>query len=237
LEHLAHRAPRSTATFTRLNERYIRTCGYCLAASAVAHAVGLLIAWPNKPPAAPPQVIRPAPTFIIDVPYEIEIPPLPAAAQAAPAPVKREVRYEPEPIVGPETAPAEAVPEPAPVLRIPTAEESAVMAGSLEPAPGMPEAFVAFDTPPERLLEVKPEYPTLAIEAHSQGVVLVVVTIDETGRVIEATVVSSNVIVPLEEAALKAARATPFRPAKQRDVPVKARVVLPFRFALTEAKE
>jgi TonB family protein len=128
------------------------------------------------------------------------------------------------------------VSEPAPALRIPAAEEHAVI-GSLEPTGGVHEAFIAFDTPPERLLEVKPEYPTLAIEAHSQGVVLVMVTIDETGRVIEAVVVSSNVIAPLEAAAVKAARATPFRPAKQRDVPVKARVVLPFRFALTETEE
>jgi protein TonB len=238
LEHLAHRAPRSTATFTRLNERYVRTCGYCLGASAAVHVLCLMFALPNRPPAlAESQVLRAAPTFIIDVPYEIDIPPLSPSPLAKPVRAQPAVKVEPEPILAVETIPREPVAAPvAPALRIPAAEEGAVL-GSLEPVASMPEAFVAFDTPPERLLEVKPEYPTLAIEAHSQGVVLVLVTIDETGKVIETTVVSSNVIAPLEEAAMKAARATPFRPAKQRDVPVKARVVLPFRFALTGAEE
>jgi TonB family protein len=235
MEHLAHRAPRSTATFTRLNERYVRTCAYCLAISAGVHLVCLNFVLPVTQADHPP-AMRAAPTFIIDVPYEIEIPPVAAVEASAPAPAKREVRIEPEPILVPDAATPEPAPAPAPVLRIPASEEHAVL-GSLAPPAGGQEAFVAFDTPPERLLEVRPEYPTLAIEAHSQGVVLVLVTIDETGKVIEAVVVSSNVIVPLEEAAIKAARATPFRPAKQRDVPVKARVVLPFRFALTEAKE
>ena len=86
------------------------------------------------------------------------------------------------------------------------------------------------------LSEIEPDYPELAIEARSEGTVFVQVTIDETGKVIEAVVVKSDVISALEQAALKAAKATPFRPAKQRDVPVTSRVVLPFRFRLkTEA--
>jgi protein TonB len=104
--------------------------------------------------------------------------------------------------------------------------------GTTGPPAGGPGSFVAFDTPPQRLSEIEPEYPELAIAARSQGTVLVQVTIDETGKVIEAVVVQSDVISLLEHAALKAAKATPFRPAKQRDVPVSSRVVLPFRFRL-----
>jgi periplasmic protein TonB len=99
-------------------------------------------------------------------------------------------------------------------------------------APAGGSAFVAFDTPPQRLSEIEPEYPEVAIAARSQGTVLVLITIDETGTVTDAVVIKSDVISALEAAALKAAKATPFRPAKQRDVPVVSRVVLPFRFKL-----
>ena len=104
--------------------------------------------------------------------------------------------------------------------------------GSGVPAGTGQDAFVAFDTPPQRLSEIEPDYPDLAIDARSQGTVLVLVTIDETGRVTDAVVIKSDVISVLDQAAIKAAKATPFRPAKQRDVPVTSRVVLPFRFKL-----
>ncbi len=106
-----------------------------------------------------------------------------------------------------------------------------------EPSSAVPSSpgpeFVAFDSPPEPIRTVKPSYPELARETHAEGIVYVRVTVDETGRVVEATVVQSDAIPSLEEAALAAAKAWEFRPAKQRDVPVKARIVLPFRFRLS----
>jgi len=58
------------------------------------------------------------------------------------------------------------------------------------------------------------------------------VTIDETGRVIAARVVKSTTIQSLNEAAREAAMGWLFTPAKQRDVPVKARIIIPFEFTL-----
>lgn len=170
----------------------------------------------------------------------------------APAPPVRVPEREPPPKVEEPPQPKEGkiTPKPQPVATAPATGDTVVSAdvgvgaiGGGE-SPGLdggtagsgegsaPPSFVAFDTPPERLSEIEPEYPELAIEARSQGTVLVQVTIDETGRVIEAVVVQSDVISFLEQAAIKAAKATPFRPAKQRDVPVPSRVVLPFRFRL-----
>ena len=221
MEHVSHRAPRSTATFTRQNETYVRTCLLCLAISAGVHAVYLLT---GRGPSSRPYVYRDSPIQVLEIPFEFEVPP------ALPEVPKEAVPKSVTP-VEPEVAESEEAPEPEP-LPVPIPTPPALTPGTAFLPPAMDGAFVAFDTPPERLLEVKPEYPEIGVEAHSQGTVLVQVTIDETGKVIDAVVLQSDVIFALDEACLKAARATPFRPAKQRDVPVKARVVLPFRFAL-----
>lgn len=96
------------------------------------------------------------------------------------------------------------------------------------PAP----AFVAFDAPPEPVFMVKPEYPRLAREAGIEGTVIVKVVVSETGKVIEASVVSSDVISDMENTALRAARRCLFEPAKQGSKTVKATVVIPFEFRL-----
>jgi protein TonB len=183
----------------------------------------------------------------------LDLPPsLAARPPDAPAPPVRAPRREPIPVADEHPQPSEKriTPKPQPVAPVPATEDTVVtspgggaasgggedqgpIGGSTGTSAGPgSDFFVAFDTPPQRLVEIEPEYPDLAIEARSQGTVLVLVTIDETGRVIEAAVVQSDVISLLEQAALKAAKATPFRPAKQRDVPVISRVVLPFRFRL-----
>jgi protein TonB len=222
MEHASHhRAGRSTATFTRLNETYVRTCLLCLAVSAGVHALYLLI---GRGPSSRPYVFRDSAIQVIEIPFEFEVPP-------APPEVKRQEIPESLTPVEPEVVETLTPLEP-PSLEPPPFTPPVVEPGAAVLPPAMDGGFVAFDTPPERLLEVKPDYPALGVEAHSQGTVIVQVTIDETGRVVDAVVLQSDVIAALEDACLKAARATPFRPAKQRDVPVKSRVVLPYRFAL-----
>jgi protein TonB len=183
----------------------------------------------------------------------LDLPPsLAARPPDAPAPPVRVPQREPIPVAHEDPQrEGRITPKPQPVAPAPATEDTVVTStdgvgdangggegmgtggGTEGPPAGLgTDSFVAFDTPPQRLSEIEPEYPELAIEARSQGTVLVQVTIDETGKVIEAVVVRSDVIFSLEQAALKAAKATPFRPAKQRDVPVISRVVLPFRFQL-----
>jgi TonB family protein len=72
----------------------------------------------------------------------------------------------------------------------------------------------------------------MAQSAEADGTVWVVVTIDATGRVTNARVQESDTILALEEAALVAARKFLFEPAKQRDVPVACRIMIPFNFSL-----
>jgi len=101
----------------------------------------------------------------------------------------------------------------------------------LPPAPKRAEFFTAFDEPPQVLKQVRPEYPDMARQAELEGVVLLLVGIDEFGNVIEATVLQS--IPGLDDAALEAIYKWKFKPAKQRDVPVPVRISIPIRFTLT----
>ncbi len=96
--------------------------------------------------------------------------------------------------------------------------------------PARPESFVSYDSPPVLVHAQEAEYPDLARAAGAEGTVTVLVTIDATGRVIEATVSSSNTVPALEAAALAAARRFLFEPAKQRDVPVSCQIEIPFAF-------
>jgi len=95
-----------------------------------------------------------------------------------------------------------------------------------------PESFFAFDSPPQAVRTVSPDYPDLARQAEAEGRVWIRVTIDETGRVIKAEVENSEVIPSLEKAAIDAAKKWLFKPAKQRDVPVKSQIMIPFNFSL-----
>jgi TonB family protein len=101
-------------------------------------------------------------------------------------------------------------------------------------APAAPENFVAYDSPPVLIHAEAPEYPDLAMSAESEGVVEVVVVINESGRVISATVLRSTATEMLQQAALEAARKFLFKPAMQRDVPVKCRIAIPFDFGLND---
>lgn len=98
--------------------------------------------------------------------------------------------------------------------------------------PAAAEEFLAFDEPPELVEFVTPEYPELARQAGFEGTVKVRVLVDEEGRVIEADLLSGDAWPTIEKAALAAAMKCLFKPATQRSIPVKARVMIPFEFRL-----
>jgi len=75
-----------------------------------------------------------------------------------------------------------------------------------------------------------PRYPDIAKRAGIQGPVQVLVTIDETGRVIEATVVNGNPL--LRQAALDAAWRWKFSPTMLSRVAVRVQGILTFNFQL-----
>jgi len=100
----------------------------------------------------------------------------------------------------------------------------------LPPAPARPDFFTAFDEAPRVIQQVLPEYPEMARQSETEGVVMVQVRINEFGDVVGATVVQG--VPMLNQAAIDAALKWKFTPAKQRDVPVKAQIVIPIRFTL-----
>jgi len=101
----------------------------------------------------------------------------------------------------------------------------------LPPAPKRAEFFTAFDEAPQVIKQVKPVYPDMARQAELEGVVILLVGVDEFGNVIEATVLQS--VPGLDQAAIEAVYKWKFKPAKQRDIPVPVRISLPIRFTLT----
>ncbi len=112
--------------------------------------------------------------------------------------------------------------------------------GPDDPLPALPgesgggqREFMYFEMEPRLLKGAMPEYPELARKAEVEGVVVVHVTVDETGRVIDVWIASSQAEI-LNDPAIEAAYRYVFDPALQNDVPVKATIGLIFRFSLTE---
>jgi protein TonB len=85
---------------------------------------------------------------------------------------------------------------------------------------------------PKRKIPVAPKYTLEARQAEIEGVVRVEVTVDETGHVVTARVVS-GLGYGLDDAALAAAKASTFEPASRCGKPVIGTIVLPFRFQET----
>ena len=87
-----------------------------------------------------------------------------------------------------------------------------------------------FDTPPEPVLKVQAQYPESAQDEGLEGTVSVVVIVDEAGKVVEASVPDCTAPQVLCESAERAARRWTFKPAIRYGAPVRASVILPFRF-------
>jgi protein TonB len=107
---------------------------------------------------------------------------------------------------------------------------------ALPPPPPPPsetaQEFYAFDEAPVLLKFVNPRYPDLARQAGIEGTVLLNVLVGIDGKVIQVSVIQSDVTPAMEKAAGEAAKQFLFKPAKQRTVAVKARVAIPIRFKL-----
>jgi len=89
------------------------------------------------------------------------------------------------------------------------------------------------DEPPQPIVQVQPEYPEVARKAGLEGRVIVAAVVDENGNVIQASIHSSTNSI-FNEAALEAAKKMKFKPARQKDIAVKVKVLIPFVFKLTK---
>jgi protein TonB len=92
-------------------------------------------------------------------------------------------------------------------------------------------ALVEFDTPPEPIEQVAPEYPDEA-RGVATGTAHVEVLVDEAGQVQETRVVQSSSHEMLDEAAENAASQWVFEPAMLNGKPVSAKVIIPFQFKM-----
>jgi protein TonB len=99
-------------------------------------------------------------------------------------------------------------------------------------APAQAEACTDPPVRPKRKIPVAPKYTMQARQAEIEGVVRVEVTVDESGHVLSARVLS-GLGYGLDEAAVAAARATLFEPATRCGKAVIGTTVLPFRFEQT----
>jgi TonB family protein len=122
----------------------------------------------------------------------------------------------------PTVAPPPPTPEP-PVTTLPP-----VQPGTLVDAND--PAVVA----PELVKESQASYPPLAWQLRVEGSVLVGALVDEKGRVTETKILEpSGYRVGFEEAAVRQVKTRQYRPATKNGVPVKIRVAVRVKFALT----
>ncbi len=109
--------------------------------------------------------------------------------------------------------------------------------------------FFAVDQKPKMIEKARPVYPDEARRAGEKGLVVVTVTIDENGKVVNAIPLTQPLPVVnadgkitgtrapkrhplLEPAAVEAALKCTFEPAKKDGKPVKVKMNIPFRFRL-----
>lgn len=78
------------------------------------------------------------------------------------------------------------------------------------------------------------DYPPLSRERGEQGVVMLQLAVDASGRLGEVNVLRSSGFARLDKAARAAVQRWRFQPAIENGQPVAAQLTLPVRFALDE---
>lgn len=202
----------------KLKGTYNRVFTYGFIAAVIAHVLAAVF----SPPYAPtPYQLREKQVQVIELPDAIVIPPPPADIVRPELPQEIDISD-----TGGDDTDMIATTDFNPFAP-PAIPDASQLQGDAQA-----EVFVAYDTAPEPVHTEAPIYPDLARQAEAEGSVMVLVTIDETGRVVNAVVQESDAIQSLQEAAVAAAYKWLFKPAKQRDQAVKVRIVIPFRFSL-----
>jgi protein TonB len=191
--------------------KYPRLFRYSVLGAIAVHALAFLLMpeWQPKPYQLRERQVLEA----INIPDQISIPPPP--------------KEEAKPVVPTEIEPSEDADA---AETIASTELDVEAPPELPPPVARAEFFTAFDEPPQVIVQIPPEYPDMARMAELEGVVMVQIGVNEFGDVVEANVVQG--IEGLNQAAVEAVYKWKFRPAKQRDIPVPVRIVVPIRFTL-----
>lgn len=203
---------RGITEFTRFKNAYPRAMRRALILAVVCHALLFILAPPFS---FQPYTLKAEPEFeVVEIPPEIVIPPVPKDVPLPPADI----------------TPADDADD--------TQELPQTTFGSIDDLPlppadrGSSTGFIAVDELPELLRFDPPAYPELAREAGIEGVVVFKVTVGPDGSVVDASVHSSDVTASMARAALESVKKARFKPARQRHVPVRAPVYMPYHFRL-----
>ena len=152
-----------------------------------------------------------------------------------------------EQIKKPPPPPKPAIPIPTESEDIPedlTIDDTVLDLSDIPPPPPPPEEddtegmiFVAYDEPPSPIggfsaIQKNLKYPEIARKAGVEGRVFVKVAIDEKGNVFRWEVIKSLGNNGCDEAAVAAIRKVKWKPAMQRDRPVKVWISIPVIFKL-----
>jgi protein TonB len=109
-------------------------------------------------------------------------------------------------------------------------------AAAARPASAAPaENLEDYDFPPRPRDMVRPEYPEVARLSGAEGLVRLRVVVGPSGLVEDAWIVDAE-LPQFGESALRAVRGWTFLPAVRNGRPVRASIVLPIQFVLTEAE-
>ena len=193
--------------------------------SVLIHLLGFLIA-PNYEPE--PYELEEEEIVVIEAPEEVTVP-LPPVAVARPSiPVASEFA---DIEISEEADPEETILDTDVDINNPTAARLNYIDPS---AAGDEAAFLSYSDPPMEKRIYKPDYPELARQAGIEGTVVSKVYIDEKGKVIRVEVIQSPSEIFIEPVKQALYRST-FYPAKQRDIPVKSRIIVPFDFYINPA--
>lgn len=161
----------------------------------------------------------------------------PSAAQEAPPPKPRT----PEPPPSPDKVASAQPPDPSAMKFAEPKEERpemktperpvAVPAAASAPAPEAAPRQAKVEAPPRPRRNIRPEYPKGSRQRGEQGDVLLEIRVDERGAVADVRIVTSSGFSELDAAAVKAARAARFTPARSGGAPVasSARITLAFK--------
>jgi len=157
-----------------------------------------------------------APSLAVPPVPSPDVPPPPPPQVAEPIPLTQEDSDIPAPEAEPIEMPAPAVEAPPP-------------APAVAPAPAPRQARI--DAPPSPRRTIKPAYPEGARRRGEEGNVTLELSVNAAGGVDEVAVLVSSGFAELDAAAVKAARAARFTPAKSggRAVSSRAHLTLEFR--------
>jgi len=86
--------------------------------------------------------------------------------------------------------------------------------------------------PPKAIVQARPAYPALALQAHIQGDVKIDAILDEQGNVIDMKVVSGHPL--LYQAALEALKKWKYEPTYLNDKPIAVEMIVTVTFQLSQ---